>query len=155
MSIAYLGIGSNLGDRLNNINKALRSLSSKNKVKIIKVSSFYETEPQGGPPGQDMYLNGVIALKTELDPEELLKTCLKVEETLGRVRLVKNGARTIDLDILFYDDIVVNGDNLKIPHSRMYEREFVLKGLCEINPKKIHPVLKKRVSELYADLLNK
>ncbi len=155
MSIAYLGIGANHGDSLSNIEKAIDILSSEKTIKVINVSSIYETKPQGGPPGQDMYLNGVIALKTKLGPEELLKTCLKVEEALWRARLVKNGSRTIDLDVLLYDDIVVNGDNLKIPHPRMHEREFVLKGLCEINPGKIHPVLKKRLSELYADLLNK
>ena len=129
----FIGIGSNLGDREKNIKKALEYLEKNPHIKIEKISSIIETEPWGYTP-QPKYLNGVIKIKTDLSPLDLLKFLQEVEERLGRERKIKYGPRTIDLDILLYDDKIINSAQLKIPHPRMWEREFVLKPLLEIEP---------------------
>lgn len=134
MEVVYIGIGSNLGNRKKNIEKAIELLKKVKGIKVLKVSSIIETEPLGGPP-QQKYLNGVIKLITELEPLELLKVLQKIENRLGRIRKEKNGPRTIDLDILLYGEKLIDEPNLKIPHPRMFEREFVLKPLFEIEPK--------------------
>ena len=133
MHTVYLGIGSNLGDRNDFIQKAIFLLNKTNGIENIIVSEIYQTQPVGGPE-QDDFLNGVIKLNTILLPEELLNKLLEIENILGRTRDIKNGPRTIDLDILLFDDLKVNTPNLIIPHPRMYEREFVLKGLRQLNP---------------------
>lgn len=131
MVISYIGIGSNLGDRHANIDKAIRLLKDCPGIKVLKVSSIYETEPVSDIP-QPMYLNGVVEIETELKPAILLKDLLAIEDRLGRVRALRNGPRTIDLDILYYGDEVISEDGLSIPHPRIAEREFVLKGLREL-----------------------
>ncbi len=128
---SYIGIGSNLGDRQGNINKAMSYLKDSDDIEVTKVSSIYETEPIGGPP-QGKFLNGVIEVDTDLSPLDLLDRLLKIEMKLGRVRSLKNGPRTIDLDILLYNDTQINNERLVIPHPHMQEREFVLRGLREI-----------------------
>lgn len=132
MVTSYIGIGSNLGDRRQNINRAISYLKDSDNIKVTKVSSIYETEPVGGPP-QEKFLNGVIEIDTDLPPLDLLDRLEEIETKLGRVRSEKNDPRTIDLDILLYGDIQINNERLTVPHPRMREREFVLRGLREIN----------------------
>ncbi len=129
----FIGVGSNLGDRHENILSAIEFLKRHRKVTVEKISSFIETEPVGGPP-QGKFLNGVIKIKTSLSPMELLKFLQDIEKRLGRERKIKWGPRTIDLDILLYDDKVIDSPDLKIPHPQMFKREFVLKPLFEIEP---------------------
>ena len=130
-SKAYIGIGSNLGDRKANIKKALSLIELVKGVKLIKVSSIYETDPVGEPI-QGKFLNGVFEIGTSLDPFNLLETLKKIEKELGRKKVLKNGPRTIDLDILTFGKQKINTKNLKIPHPRMHKREFVLRGIREI-----------------------
>ncbi len=135
MSIVYIGMGSNLGQREENIQKAISLLEKQNK--ILKTSTIIETEPVGGPP-QGKFLNAVVKMETSLPPLDLLKVLQNIEQHLGRVRTIPNAARTMDLDILLYDQINMQTDQLTIPHPRMFEREFVLKPLREIAPEIIH-----------------
>jgi len=132
MVIVFLGIGSNLGDRAENINKALENLGKLAEVRILAVSSLLETEPQGasGPN----YINAVAKIETNLEPQELLSALQQIEESLGRRRPFKGAPRIIDLDILLYAERVVNSPELNIPHPRMLERDFVIKPLLEIEP---------------------
>jgi 2-amino-4-hydroxy-6-hydroxymethyldihydropteridine diphosphokinase len=130
MPIVYLGLGSNLGDRAKNIHEAVRLLNEVG-VTPMKLSSIIETDPVGGPP-QGLFLNAVLKASTELPPPVLLKGIHAVELLLGRVRTVKDGPRTIDVDILLYDDLALNTPELVIPHPRMREREFVMRPLREI-----------------------
>ncbi|MEK6732323.1 MAG: 2-amino-4-hydroxy-6-hydroxymethyldihydropteridine diphosphokinase [Candidatus Omnitrophota bacterium] len=127
----YIGIGSNLGDRQKYIESAIQRLKETKGIEVKKVSSIYETDPAGGP-SQGKYLNGAIEIETELGPRELLTRLLNIETLLGRERTVKNGPRTIDLDILLFGDKKIDEPGLKIPHPRMCEREFVIKPLKEI-----------------------
>ncbi len=129
----FIGLGSNLGDRKSNLERALAYINHHTDIEIIKVSSFIETTPVGGPP-QGNYLNAVAKLKTALSPEELLEFLQEVERKLGRTRTVRFGPRTIDLDILLYEDKRIDTPMLKIPHPRMWEREFVMRPLLEIAP---------------------
>lgn len=131
MITCYIGIGSNLGDRQKYINDAIKSLKNVRGIKVKRISSIYETEPLSDIP-QGKYLNGVIEIETDLEAASLLKKLNGIEETLGRKRTVKNAARTIDLDILYYGDKKINNKDLTIPHPRIQEREFVLKGLREL-----------------------
>ncbi len=130
MPVLYLGLGSNLGDRAKNIHDAV-SLLGKAGVVPVKLSSLIETDPVGGP-AQGLFLNAVLKARTDLFPEELLKVTQGIEVVLGRVRLVKNGPRTIDIDILTYDNVVLDTPDLTLPHPRMKEREFVMGPLREI-----------------------
>ncbi|MGQ9476075.1 MAG: 2-amino-4-hydroxy-6-hydroxymethyldihydropteridine diphosphokinase [Actinomycetota bacterium] len=129
----YLGLGSNLGDRRENLLSALRKLDSIPGVKVLRVSSIYESEPWGLADQPD-FLNLVALVATSLTPPEMLEACLEVERALGRVRGVRWGPRVIDVDILLYDDIVWECEDLVIPHPRMGERDFVLVPLRELDP---------------------
>ncbi len=131
LTTVYLGIGSNLGNRRRNINKAIAKLKHIAGVKITKTSKIIETLPQGGPP-QNKFLNGVIEIKTSLMPFKLLSQLKKIEKELGRVKGVVNGPRVIDLDILTFGKMRINTPRLKIPHPRMHEREFVVNPLKEL-----------------------
>jgi 2-amino-4-hydroxy-6-hydroxymethyldihydropteridine diphosphokinase len=133
MAIAFIAFGSNLGDRQNNIEEA-KKLLEEQAIKILQSSKSIETDPVGGPPGQKKYLNGVIKVQTNLEPTQLLHTLLSIEDKLGRVRLEKDGPRTIDLDILLYDKQKIQTPELVIPHPRMFDRAFVLTPLSEIEP---------------------
>ena len=130
MAIAYLALGSNMGDRMKYIHWALQELKGQG-IKILKTSSIIETDPVGGPQ-QSKYLNGVVKIKTTLSPEELLLNTHKIEQRLGRIREVINGPRVIDIDILLYENIKLVSRRLVIPHPRMLEREFVMQPLKEI-----------------------
>ena len=131
MVTCYIGIGSNLGDRRKYIDDAVRSLKGSKGVRVLRVYSIYETEAVSDIP-QNRYLNGVIEISTGLSAEELLKVLLAIEASLGRTRTAKNAPRTIDLDILYYGDDRINAPGLVVPHPRIKEREFVLKGLKEL-----------------------
>ena len=131
MVICYIGIGSNLGDRRAFIDKAIEELKKSSDIKFKRSSSIYETEPVSDIP-QGKFLNGVLEIETTLAPKALLKELNRIEAVLGRKRTVKNAPREIDLDILYYgQESVVEGD-LIIPHPRIAEREFVLRGLIEL-----------------------
>jgi len=141
----YLGLGSNLGDRVENIEKALRMLSE--RVRLTARSSLYETEPVG-VRDQPWFLNVVCTGETDLDPQALLDFVKGIERAMGRVESVRFGPRIIDIDILFYDDLVLKTPNLEIPHPRLTERAFVLVPLVEIAPHLIHPLLGLTVREI-------
>ena len=141
--MAYIALGSNLGDRLANLENG-RSALGKAGAHLKRASSLFETEPVGFLD-QPWFLNRVLGVETRLSPAELLKCCQKIEIAHGRRRSFQNGPRTLDLDILLYDDIVLDDPELIIPHPRMAERRFVLEPLAEIAPEVYHPVLKKTI----------
>ena len=152
MSNVYLGLGTNLGDRKQNISKAIEAISL--KMSISKQSSLYETTAWGYTD-QPNFLNQVIQVETHLSPLRLLNFLKKTEVELGRVENFRYGPRLIDIDILFYDDLIKTTSRLQIPHPRILERAFVLVPLNEIAPGFVHPVLKKTIAELLAELPNK
>lgn len=145
MAEVLIGIGSNLGNRENNIKAALDLIGE--KCKILKISSTYETEPVGYK-AQGLFLNCAIQIETGLEPEELLGFLQSIEKKLGRTKAIKNGPRTIDLDILFYGSRIIKEANLVIPHPRLHERLFVLAPLSEICPDFVHPESKKSIGEI-------
>jgi len=132
MSVCYLGIGSNLGNRKQNIRRALERIGQLKGTKILKLSKIIETKPVGGPGGQRDYLNACLKLDTALSPIFLLKELKTIEKELGRKKSARFGPRPIDLDILLFENKIINRKELKIPHPRMFERDFVLKPLAEI-----------------------
>jgi len=143
--IVYLALGTNLGDRLANLKQAISALTPQLEVKAK--SQVYETLPWG-VEDQPKFLNQVIKANTYLDPEPLLKHLKRLEVALGRKESVPNGPRLIDMDILFYDDLVLDKASIVIPHPRLHERGFVLLPLMEIAPNLVHPVNKKSVREM-------
>lgn len=148
---AFLGIGSNVGDREGNLEDALSRLQNDGDIKITKRSAFYRTPPVGGPPQKD-YLNGVLEIETAVPPKRLLGLLKDVEREMGRKPAGRDHSRVIDIDILLYGDLRMNTEDLTIPHPRMHERSFVLHGLDEIAPEATHPVMKATMGELYRDL---
>ena len=148
---AYLALGSNLGEKENYLDVAVEKLCQLPKCKVTRVSEWLVTKPYGGVQ-QDDFLNGCLEMRTLLTPEELLKEMHRIEAEAGRERLIHWGPRTLDLDIIFYDDIVMEKDELCIPHVDMQNRDFVLKPLSEIAPYKRHPVYGKTVSEMLKEL---
>lgn len=150
MHKVFIALGSNLGDKKDNINEAIKRINDKG-IKILKVSSIIETEPYGYKD-QDKFLNAVCLVETDLSPHELLNVLLEIEREMGRVRTIKWGPRVIDLDIIFYDDLIINEANLIIPHPDAHNRTFVMGPLSEIEPDFIHPVLNKTVKEIYLEL---
>ncbi len=150
MAVIYLGIGSNLGNREDNCLKAVRALAEKG-ITVKKVSTLYETEPWGIREQPD-FINLALEAETDLSPEKLLKVIREIEEGMGRTETYKWGPRIIDIDILLYDDLIYDSPDLRIPHPLMHERGFVLLPLSEIAPGKVHPVLKKTISELKQSL---
>ncbi len=151
--IIYLGLGSNQGDRVGAIQQAIRLLTDHDEIRLLSASSLYETEPVDFKD-QEWFVNAAVAIDTSLSPEELLAVCQEVERKLGRVRdgVPSKGPRTIDIDILFYGDLVMNEPDLVIPHPRIHQRAFMLVPLLEVNSRIVHPVLKRTVEQLHADL---
>ena len=143
--IVYLALGTNLGDRTANLKQAIAALTPQLEVKAK--SQVYETPPWGFED-QPKFLNQVIKANTYLDPEPLLKHLKRLEVALGRKESFPNGPRLIDMDILFYDDLVLEKPSLVLPHPRLHERGFVLLPLLEIAPNLVHPVHKKSVREM-------
>jgi 2-amino-4-hydroxy-6-hydroxymethyldihydropteridine diphosphokinase len=133
MATAFVGIGSNLGDRETNLRQALELLAAEDGIEVVAVSRLRETEPVG-PVAQGPFLNGAVQVTTDLPPQELLKRLLDVEQRLGRVRAERFGPRTIDLDLLVYGDEVVDEPGLTLPHPRLHERRFALEPLAELAP---------------------
>ncbi len=152
MSIAYLGLGTNLGDRKENLRKAIEAIAL--KLSVCKQSSIYETAAWGYTDQPD-FLNQVIEVETGLTPLRLLNFLKRTEVELGRIENFRYGPRLIDIDILFYDDLVKNTSRLQIPHPRIPERAFVLVPLNEIAPALEHPVLGKTITELLEDVPDK
>lgn len=146
----YLGLGSNMGEKEQNLRNALEILNNED-TKVLKVSEFYCTKPEGYIE-QDDFINCAVEIKTLLSPEELMDFLLETELKLKRERIIRWGPRTIDIDILMYDDIISSADKVIIPHPRMHERAFVLKPLSNIAPYVMHPILNKRIIELYEGL---
>jgi 2-amino-4-hydroxy-6-hydroxymethyldihydropteridine diphosphokinase len=131
------------------LEQALEALGKQPSVVVRRVSSYHETEPVGGPPGQGKYLNAAAELETTLEPEQLLHLLLEVEQAFGRVRTERFAARTLDLDLLLQDDVVLSGPELTLPHPRLHERAFVLGPLAEIAPQAVHPILGSTIQELW------
>ena len=185
MSVVYIGIGSNLGDRNQNIERALEKLKTRKEIEIVSVSSIIETEPEGDMP-QPKFLNACCRIDTTLYPDEVLSALKSIEREMGRDRDsapkklspeeqlkaldegkewssilrratfkkspdIQWAPRTIDLDVLLYDDIVMKGNNLTIPHSLMHKRLFVLVPLSEIAPDTVHPVFNKTIKDILSD----
>ncbi|WP_338037301.1 2-amino-4-hydroxy-6-hydroxymethyldihydropteridine diphosphokinase [Marinitoga litoralis] len=144
-----MALGSNVGDKLNNIKKAIDLLSKYGE--IIKVSNIYETEPWGYTD-QDIFLNACVLIETELKPLELLKICKNIELELKRKKRFKWGPREIDLDILYYEDLVFEDENLQIPHKYIFERDFVIVPLNDISPDWVHPIYKKSIKQRYDEI---
>jgi 2-amino-4-hydroxy-6-hydroxymethyldihydropteridine diphosphokinase len=144
----FLGLGSNLGDRAAAIDAALLELGQRG-FETLRRSATWLTEPVGGPP-QGWFLNAAVAGETQLSPEALLAACLETERALGRVRTVRDGPRTIDVDLLLYGERRLEQPGLVVPHPRLHERRFVLAPLAEIAPELVHPALQATIGELLA-----
>ncbi len=151
MKKAYIALGTNLGDRLENLKRALGLLNIEQDISVLKISPVYETAPVGGPE-QGPFLNACAAIETGLPPEKLLLKMLHIEDELGRVREERWGPRLIDLDLLIYEDKIVNTELLELPHPRLAERGFVLVPLADIAPGLTVPGHNKTVSELLSQL---
>lgn len=146
MHTVFLALGTNLGTRRQYLRRALRLIRQKIGT-VVRISSIYETVPVGYHNQSD-FLNMAICVETQFSPEEIFVQTQKIEKILGRVRIVKNGPRTIDIDLLLYDRLVFKKRHLVIPHPRMHARRFVLQPLADIASRKQHPVLKKTVASL-------
>lgn len=155
MAIVYLSLGSNKGDRIGYVQQAAGLLAALDDIKIIRTSAFYETEPWNMNT-ETWFVNAVLEIKTQLTPRDLLTECMRIETQLGRTK--RNNPdyedRTMDIDILFYNNEIINEDNLIIPHKFVHLRAFILVPLLELIPDYVHPVLNKTISELHNDLEN-
>lgn len=148
---AYIAVGSNMGDSRGHIAKALGQLEKHKDIQVTKVSGLLETLPYGGVE-QDNFVNGMFEIRTLLTPEELLRELHKIEASEGRERKIHWGPRTLDLDIIFYDDLIYSSEDLVIPHVDMENRYFVLKPLSELAPNFRHPITHKTVAQILAEL---
>ncbi len=148
---AYIGMGSNMGDKDKNLEGAIELIKSNINNKVTKVSKFYETKPVGYLD-QDDFMNCAIEIKTLFQPEELIDFLLSTESKLKRERIIRWGPRTIDLDLLLYDNLISSDEQVIIPHPRMAERLFVLNPLCDIAPYVVHPLLNKRIIDIKSQL---
>ena len=156
-STAYLGLGSNLGDRLGAMRRALAELAAHSAIEVDfahGVASLYECAPTGPIRDQPDFLNSVVRVSTSLGPQELLAVALGIEDSLGRVRERRWGPRAIDIDLLLFDSVVVNVTDLTVPHPRLHERRFVLDPLCELAGDLVHPVLDEPIASLAGRLVD-
>lgn len=147
MPTAYLGLGSNKGERISFIETAITEIAGIEKTKLIRTSSVYETEPWG-IKGQDDYLNSAAEIRTDLSAEELLRALKGIESRIGRTVTAKWSEREIDIDLLFYGNDVLNNETIHVPHAEIENRKFVLIPMNELAPDLIHPVLNRSISEL-------
>jgi len=151
MATACVALGSNMGDRPRHLRDAVDAIAALPGVADLRQGGVYETEPVGGPPGQDFYLNSAVRFTTTLPPETLLAKLLEIERAAGRPHRDErqpNGPRPLDLDLLLYDDRVIDRPGLTLPHPRMHGREFVLAPLADVAPQMTHPVLGRTIREL-------
>jgi 2-amino-4-hydroxy-6-hydroxymethyldihydropteridine diphosphokinase len=151
INIAFLGIGSNEGDRLKNIKQSIELIYSLNGCKIIAVSSLYETSPFGIIDQQNFF-NAAMKISTELNPYELFLKLKEIEKKIGRIQREKWGPREIDLDILLFNHLILSDEIITLPHEGIIYRDFVMIPLIEIEPELIHPVFNKHLSDFIADL---
>ena len=147
----FIGIGANLGDRANTLQRAVSILHAESKVSVVALSSVYETDPIG-VVDQPKFLNAAVSLDTDLPARDLLNYLLDIEKDFGRVRKTRWGPRTLDLDILLYRDAVIDEPGLTVPHSYLHQREFVLAPLCDLAPDVTHPVLAQSLQSLFSSL---
>jgi len=152
MPICLVGLGSNVGDRRQSLDRAVGLLGTRPNVRLIAQSPWRQTEPVGGPPGQGAFLNGVVLLETSLGPKAVLGLLNSIEGELGRQRGDRWGPRTIDLDLLLYDELVLEAPGLTIPHPRMAFRRFVLEPAADVAPAMLHPTTGWTVAQLLAHL---
>lgn len=150
-NIVFIGIGSNEGNRLVNIKNAIILISKLNECKIERVSSVYETLAFGKTDQQNFF-NAVIKIKTELAVDDLFISLKEIEKKIGRIQREKWGPREIDLDILFYNDLIFSNEIITLPHKGLIYRDFVLVPLIEIEPELVHPVFKRKISEFIDEL---
>ncbi len=148
---AYIGIGSNLGDKIANCERAISEILTIDRHRLIARSSLYHTKPIGYTD-QDWFVNGVIKIETDLEPFALYRALKAIEQKLGRQKTFEGGPRVIDLDLLFFEDRKIETEELHVPHPRLHERQFVLFPLSEVDPTLIHPVMKKTVEELLREI---
>jgi len=148
---AYIGIGSNIGDKLSNCEKAISEILKADRHKLLAKSSHFKTQPVGYT-SQDWFVNGVIKIETDLEAPELLHTLKTIESQMGRSESFRWGPRIIDLDILFFDDLEIRTEDLQVPHPLIQNRQFVLIPLVEIDPNLVHPVFKKTIQSLLTHL---
>lgn len=146
MNGVYIALGSNIGDRFDHLLQGKNALAE--EMDVMMISPVYDTEPVGTAE-PDRYLNAVLSARTNLSPEELLSLCLTIERENGRQRSVRNAPRTLDLDLLFYDDLCLETPDLTLPHPRMHERAFVLAPFADIAPDAVHPKLGLSVQKLF------
>ena len=151
MAHAYIGFGSNIDDRLNYIAQALRLLLEADSVSLIRISSLYETEPVGYEE-QNWFLNGVVAVETDLPVHQLLALLKGIEQLVGRQHRARWGPREVDLDLLIYDQCCINTSNLIVPHPEMHRRSFVLVPFAEIAPDVLHPIFQQNIRTLLSNL---
>lgn len=153
MAIAYLCLGSNVGDKVGNLQQAVKLLTANAMVTVVRSSAFYETEPWGNKD-LDWFVNAVVEVKTKLTPRELLELCKNTEIQMGRTKSKTKGyeARNIDVDILFYGDLTINEPDLKIPHEHLHKRAFAIVPLLELIPDYEHPKYKKSLLQLHDEL---
>lgn len=153
-STVFISIGSNMGDKYANCIRGIEHINKLHKTEVVQIANFYRTEPVDYKD-QDWFVNSALKVETELDPQELMVSLKKIEQELGQYeKSVRFGPRIIDLDIIFYQDMVINTEKLTIPHPRMHKRCFVLKPLCDIASEIIHPVLGDSAKELLKDVEN-
>jgi 2-amino-4-hydroxy-6-hydroxymethyldihydropteridine diphosphokinase len=149
---AYISVGSNLGHKLDNCRAGIAALTDSAHVRLVDQSPVYRTEPVDYLD-QDWFVNYVVKIRTDLDPLDLLEFIHSIEHTAGRVReTIRFGPRVLDLDIILFDDLVLDDSNLILPHPRMHKRRFVLKPICDIDPDINHPVLQQTMLSLLANL---
>ena len=150
---AYIGVGSNMGDKLANCREGVRTLTASTPdTRLSEISPYYKTEPMDFKE-QDWFVNAVVKIETSLDPFGLLEMLKTIQKKAGRVKdIIRFGPRILDLDILFYDDRIIETAQLTIPHPRLHQRRFVLQPLCDISPGMVHPVMKKPIRTLLAML---
>ena len=148
-NVVFIGVGANLGPVRENFTRALRSMER--RARVVAVSSLYESDPVG-PQDQPKFTNAVVKVETELSPFELLDYLKTIEKEIGRKKTKKWGPRVIDLDIIFYEDLVISTDSLVIPHPRAHERKFVLEPLLEIDPAAWHPAKNMAVRDICSGL---
>ncbi|MBK8089004.1 MAG: 2-amino-4-hydroxy-6-hydroxymethyldihydropteridine diphosphokinase [Chitinophagaceae bacterium] len=150
---AYILLGSNMGNRKQFLNKAIKQITEQSGS-LVKESSIYETAAWGNTK-QAAFLNQVIFIETKHSPDDLMKSLLEIETGLGRIRTEKYGPRTIDLDILFFDELIYHSSTVTLPHPALQKRRFVLIPLAELSPRKIHPVYRKTINRLLKECADK